>query len=61
MNYFALDELLMNYLQRAADTHNRPRMRQQSCSERDYVSTEPQRYTVAPELDTAELGTGFLL
>ena len=45
MNYFALDELLMNYLQRAADTHNRPRMRQQSCSERDYVSTEPPRYT----------------
>ena len=51
----------MNYLQRAADTHNRPRMRQQSCSERDYVSTEPQRYTVAPELDTAELGPGFLV
>ena len=45
MNYLVLDELLMNYLQRTADMYNRPRMRQQSRSDRDYVSTEPQMYT----------------
>ena len=45
MNYLVLDELLMNYLQRTADTYSRPRMRQQSRSDRDYVSTEPQMYT----------------
>ena len=45
MNYLALDELLMNYFQRTADTHNRSRMRPRSRSDRDYVSTEPQRYT----------------
>ena len=42
---FGVDELLMNYLQSTADTYNRPRMRQQSRSDRDYVSTEPQMYT----------------
>ena len=45
MNYLELDELLMNYLQRTADTYNRPCMRQQSRSDRDYVSTAPQIYT----------------